>query len=31
VVGEWKTMAWTKSAEKFGVATDLYYVNVVKE
>jgi len=31
VVGQWKTMPWTKSKEEFGVATDLYYVNVVKE
>jgi aminopeptidase N len=31
VVAEWQTMPWTKSKEEFGVATDLYYVNVVKE
>jgi aminopeptidase N len=27
----WKSMAWPGSVESFGVATDLYYVNVVKE
>jgi aminopeptidase N len=31
VTREWKTMPWTKSKEDFAVATDLYYVNVVKE
>ena len=31
VVGEWKTMGWGKSKDEFAVATDLYYVNVVKE
>jgi hypothetical protein len=31
VTTEWKTMPWTKSKEEFAVATDLYYVNVVKE
>jgi aminopeptidase N len=31
VTTEWKTMAWAKSQEEFAVATDLYYVNVVKE
>jgi len=28
---DWKSMAWSGSAEDFKVATDLYYVNVVKE
>jgi aminopeptidase N len=31
VTTEWKTMAWTRPAADFTVATDLYYVNVVKE
>ena len=31
VVGEWKTMGWGKSKDEFAVATDLYYVNVLKE
>jgi aminopeptidase N len=28
---QWKSMPWSGSAEDFQVATDLYYVNVVKE
>jgi aminopeptidase N len=31
VTTEWKSMPWTESLEDFKVATDLYYVNVVKE
>jgi aminopeptidase N len=31
VTNEWKTIRWTGKAEDFKVATDLYYVNVVKE
>ncbi|MFC6646869.1 M1 family metallopeptidase [Granulicella cerasi] len=31
VAGEWKSMPWTKSKDAFGVDTDEYYVNVVKE
>jgi aminopeptidase N len=31
VTTEWKTMPWAKSKDDFAVATDLYYVNVVKE
>ncbi len=31
VTTEWKSMAWGKAEADFAVATDLYYVNVVKE
>ncbi len=31
VTTEWKSMAWIGSPESFKVATDLYYVDVVKE
>jgi aminopeptidase N len=31
VTTEWKSMAWSGSSEDFKVATDSYYVNVVKE
>jgi len=31
VTGEWKSMAWGGDLEDFEVATDLYYVDVVKE
>jgi len=31
VTGEWKTMPWTGTKDDFAVASDLYYVNVVKE
>ena len=29
--GEWGTMAWSGGAEKFQVATDLFYLDVVRE
>jgi aminopeptidase N len=31
VTGEWKSMPWGRTPASFQVATDLYYVNVVKE
>jgi hypothetical protein len=31
VMTEWKSMPWSGSSENFKVATDLYYVSVVKE
>jgi len=31
VTTEWRTMPWTGTQDAFQVATDLYYVTVIKE